>query len=325
MEKCWKVYAPGSDAYNAGVIAPTSAEPTKTIVKDVKGTKTYNTANDGNDDRFWEDYLTIAHVGDPIKVKLTEYLQKKVEYWYISYDFELNAVESKPSEWEAWQSYQDGIEGIYKTVRGDQSIDLIINKSTAQGDVIGFRIWAVNYDGSLVDPDGKAFYVKVGEEPDAQKLTVDVDIMAVDATTGMALNYLTDKDATYTADKNFNVSVITEIKDNKFASLALSSYYAGHAEPFDVAKKTNGSIDIYYTLLNGNKEKATDWKDVKYIKAGIPGSMLKQWRNGNAGKLTYSFDGVRNDVNNKERYRIEINFTKKMPDDPWTKKYHFDT
>ena len=322
MEKRWTLWGTNTDEYKAGLVAPTAAEPTKSIEKTVKGAKKYNTENDATDDRFYNDYLTIANVGDPIKVKLTEYLQKKVEYWYISYDFELNAVESKPSEWEAWQSYQDGIEGIYKTVRGDQSIDLIINKSTAQGDVIGFRIWAVNYDGSLVDPDGKAFYVKVGEEPEAKELKIDVDIMAVNATTDMATDYVKDVTDKYTADKDYNVSIIKEITGNDFASLSLYSYLANDYVWLSGNKITNGSVSIYYALLDKDKKVATDWKDVKYIKAGIPGNQLKQWKNGS--KLTYSFDGVRNDVNNKERYRITINFTKKMPDDAWTKAHHFD-
>ncbi len=104
MEKRWRYFSTTSDDYKAGLRFPTAAEPTKSMEKDVKGTKKYNTENDDNDDRFNSPYLTIANVGDPIKVKLTEYLQSEVEYWYISYDFELNAVESKPSEWEAWQS-----------------------------------------------------------------------------------------------------------------------------------------------------------------------------------------------------------------------------
>ena len=323
MEKRWTVWSTSSDEYKAGLVAPTSAEPTKSIEKTVKGAKKYNTENDGTDFRFYKDYLTIANVGDPIKVELTSALKKKAEYWYISYDFELNAVESKPSEWEAWQSYQDGIEGIYKTVRGDQSIDLIINKSTAQGDVIGFRIWAVNYDGSLIDPDGKAFYVKVGEEPDAKELKATAEILAVDATTDMALNYLTDEDKTYTAEKNYNVSVITKIDNNQFASLSLSSWYASHTQTLSGNKITNGSVDISYALLKSDKKTlATDWKDVAYIKAGIPGNQLKQWKNGSS--LSYTFDGVRNDVNNKERYRMTITFKKAMPTDAFTKANHFD-
>ena len=44
-------------------------------------------------------------------------------------------------------------------------MECLINPGEGQSiinDFIGFRVYAVNYDGTLVDPDGKAFYVKVG-------------------------------------------------------------------------------------------------------------------------------------------------------------------
>ena len=40
-----------------------------------------------------------------------------------------------------------------------------------QGDVIGFRVYAINLDGTLVDPDGRAFYVKVGGEVRDRKIS----------------------------------------------------------------------------------------------------------------------------------------------------------
>ena len=42
-----------------------------------------------------------------------------------------------------------------------RGIYVVIDKAN---DVIGFRVYAVNFDGTLVDPDGKAFYVSVGEQ-----------------------------------------------------------------------------------------------------------------------------------------------------------------
>ena len=331
MEKKWTLWATNSNEYKAGLVAPTAAEPTKSIEKTVNGAKKYNTEDDGSDQRFGYSYLTIKNTGDNIKVELTPALKKKVEYWYISYDFELNAVESKPSEWEAWQSYQDGIDGIYTMTRGDKAIDLQINKETAQGDVIGFRIWAVNYDGSLVDPDGKAFYVKVGEEPEANVLNISANIMAVDATTGMALSYLTDEDKTYTADKNYNVSTITKVDGNKFESLA-STYgsFTGSTIIYSNGTKdqtiVNGkSVRVYWALLKSDKKTvANNYKDVAYIKAGIAGSDLKNLKDGATLSNIVTYTDTRKDVNNKEKYRINISVTKQMPDDAWTKKYHFD-
>lgn len=42
-------------------------------------------------------------------------------------------------------------------------LEITINGDNIIDDIIGFRVYAVNYDGTLVDPDGKAFYVKLGK------------------------------------------------------------------------------------------------------------------------------------------------------------------
>ena len=52
--------------------------------------------------------------------------------------------------------------GLNTVVEGT-STEITINSTTAINDVIGFRVYAVNLDGTLVDPDGRAFYVKLGE------------------------------------------------------------------------------------------------------------------------------------------------------------------
>jgi hypothetical protein len=49
-----------------------------------------------------------------------------------------------------------------------------VNSPKADGDVIGFRVFAVNCDGSLVDPDGRAFYVLVTSEPVDNTLASEV-------------------------------------------------------------------------------------------------------------------------------------------------------
>ena len=83
---------------------------------------------------------------------------------YVTLDKEENAIESVPSEWNAWNSYV--YTGLNTVVEGTE-VTITINPGAGQtilNDFIGFRVFAVNYDGTLVDPDGKAFYVKVGDQ-----------------------------------------------------------------------------------------------------------------------------------------------------------------
>ena len=83
-----------------------------------------------------------------------------VRAYYVTLDA-INAVESAPSELVAWQAYN--VSGLNTVVHGTTNLKLTI-PAAANGDYIGFRVYAVNYDGTLVDPDGRAFYVYVGEQ-----------------------------------------------------------------------------------------------------------------------------------------------------------------
>lgn len=95
---------------------------------------------------------------------------KAVKAVYVKLD-QPNAVESNPSEWVAWKSYEYGYDGIDKVIPvnadGTCTIDLSVDGwsiVTTRGDVIGFRVYAINWDGTLVDPDGRAFYVQVASD-----------------------------------------------------------------------------------------------------------------------------------------------------------------
>ena len=83
-----------------------------------------------------------------------------IRAFYVVLD-EQNAVESRPSELNAWKSYT--YDGLGVVVEGTETT-ITIDSETAINDIIGFRVYAVNYDGTLVDPDGKAFYVQLGTE-----------------------------------------------------------------------------------------------------------------------------------------------------------------
>lgn len=121
-------------------------------------------ATRGSDARNWNAAYSVK-AGQPFTVSLKqnaddEEYATSIRAFYVTLD-EQCAAESQPSEINAWKSYN--IKGI-NTVTAESSIELTIPTDVnADGDYIGFRVYAVNYDGSLVDPDGRAFYVYVGE------------------------------------------------------------------------------------------------------------------------------------------------------------------
>lgn len=112
------------------------------------------------DDRS-EEPVYPAVQGVPMKIELTGEYTESIRAMYVTLDFKENAIESAPSEWNAWQSYS--YSGLNTVVEGTET-EIVINNASAINDIIGFRVFAVNYDGTLVDPDGKAFYVSLGVE-----------------------------------------------------------------------------------------------------------------------------------------------------------------
>lgn len=118
-----------------------------------------NTAIDTGDDRTDKNAYPAVQ-GKPITIALND-PNNQIRAIYVTLDYEDNAIDSAPSEWNAWNSYS--YTGLGKVVEGTKT-EIIINSNSAINDYIGFRVFAVNYDGTLVDPDGKAFYVSLGKE-----------------------------------------------------------------------------------------------------------------------------------------------------------------
>ena len=85
-----------------------------------------------------------------------------VKGMYVTLDDQKNANEFGVSGWNAWKKYEPNINGLNTIVEGT-STTISINAPEANGDIIGFRVYSVNWDGTLTDPDGRAFYVQVGE------------------------------------------------------------------------------------------------------------------------------------------------------------------
>ena len=121
--------------------------------------------NGKDDNRQAKPILAVAK-GQPITIDFSNSIKIGVKGFYVTLD-EDYALESAPSELNAWNSYT--YKGVgYKNVpatlfEGGKGEITIENLGNVQGDVIGFRVYAVNYDGTLTDPDGRSFYVAVGD------------------------------------------------------------------------------------------------------------------------------------------------------------------
>jgi len=126
------------------------------------------------DNRTGNNLLEIK-LGEPFTVDLSNYdvLRNNGIYgFYVTLDM-WRATESNGSEREGWKRIAPSISGI-NTVTTGQSLDITIAKDADvdRGEILGFRVYAVNFDGSLVDPDGRAFYVINGKVDEVDEIDV---------------------------------------------------------------------------------------------------------------------------------------------------------
>ena len=124
-----------------------------------------NVQNSKNDVRYGNSLLQVEvgkkfTISDVAALNNNNTTTNAADYYYVVLD-KKNAIESGVSEINAWNSYD--IPGLNKTVKAGEKLEMVINSKSANTDIIGFRVYAVNRDGKLLDPDGKAFYVIVGD------------------------------------------------------------------------------------------------------------------------------------------------------------------
>ena len=152
-------------------------------------------ANNYNEIRAWRNPLPVT-VGKKINIAVGAMLGGNntpsyyntqtgryyaVKGFYVTLDKDF-AIESAPSELNAWAKYSYENVGVTNSkgaitkaahmFYGNEGYITInsLEDTEIKGDIIGFRVFAVNFDGTLVDPDGRAFYVKVGDAKDQQAI-----------------------------------------------------------------------------------------------------------------------------------------------------------
>lgn len=176
VEYAWK-NGVKADLIYTGSNATASADPS-----DVRNTKEAYSVKSG--ETF---YVDLSKMNKDYNVK----------YFYIVLDRDfVNKTGDQDSELAAWNSYESSIEGINKvyTVDDPQNAVAAMSISIPYSDVIGFRVYAANADGSLVDPDGKAFYVQVGEPAATITVPTQEIIATVDPQLGMRSAFISVAD-----------------------------------------------------------------------------------------------------------------------------------
>ena len=219
-----------------------------------------NTVKDQSDARWWNSPLHVE-VNQAFNIKLEN---TEAKYYYVTLDKDF-AIESAPSEWNAWSSYS--YDGLFKTTAADSTLSLKITSEAANGDIIGFRVFAVNADGTLLDPDGRAFYVQVGEAANTESVTGNDTITTANAAIYSAAD-LEDANKVNVVDMPLTKSFQSSTR-NLSGVLNLDNATKGNLLNNELA---------YYILLDKDKKPAADWKDAKYVRVGVNNG--GNWKDG---------------------------------------------
>ena len=295
----------------------------------VNGTKTYaltenGTVNNDVHEYAWkntpyaamststvkQDYLADARAttGNLLKVEcgvpFTVKLQNpEAAYFYAVLDKDY-AIESAPSEWNIWEDY--AISGLNKVVKAGEDLNIIISDERAKSDIIGIRVFAVNCDGTLLDPDGKAFYVQVNN--DVVSATVDVDV------TAQVGDYKSYK-VVPIPNAAFKASDVNWTKNFTWEDFA--DLYKQQSK--DAASINCSLLKSDQKNSAGNWQYATDWKDAKYVLVTLNKANL--FEDGKTFKVVMTAEESSNTVAKKVN-ELVINVTKKMPTtDPYGAAY----
>ena len=206
----------------------------KTVAKDALKDNTKEVYDiDINDNRSKENVI-LGVQGEDITISIvketaaaSEYKAPSIAAMYVVLD-KANAVESLGSEINAWNAYT--YTGLNEVVKGTTAT-IKVDYSASVNDIIGFRVFAVNHDGKLVDPDGRAFYVRIGDPADdwavaATSITPVSETWQNVKTEKVAVEMAKVKPAkvTFTVDeKNELFKVFVYEKDAEEATFALSN------------------------------------------------------------------------------------------------------
>ena len=281
-----------------------------------------------NDIRAWNNPLPVT-VGKKINIAVgaamirnnTPYYYNTetgryyaVKGFYVTLDKDF-AIESAPSELNAWAKYSYenvGVTNSKGTITkaahmfyGNEGYITInsLEDTEVKGDIIGFRVYAVNFDGTLVDPDGRAFYVKVGDAKDQQ--TVAEANATITATASGSQYFKRNGD-----------------ESNFFANITTDAFNVGATQtPYWTVDYTNNPGDLgnnpiknltygddFYVKYYNNKGKVVSITSGEVASAKV--FLLRPQRFVDGG--TYTIKATLSD-NVHELRDVTLKFTKVMP------------
>ena len=286
-----------------------NSKPATTVITDVNDRNRNAGKNATTADARTDAKILAVEKGGDIVIDFTKQIpglseaeQNKdfgVKGFYVTLD-EKFALESAPSELNAWNSYSYENVGYKKNgttyqpaklFTGNKGIIKIKDMGNVKGDVIGFRVYAVNYDGTLTDPDGRAFYVAVGDAKADMTIpatTVSIDMKTANSDEPKFVSPKVNVDLSKCNDFDSNDTwvVTAEDKDGKKPTEFEVKYFKADGSKVDDLSKEVTAVQFVLKEPNKFIDDETYTVSTTLKKDIIPGTTAE------VGTITASFKKV---------------------------------
>ena len=221
-----------------------------------------------------------AKNNEKINIDFSAY-KDQIQYFYVVRDDNNVDSESGTSAINAWNSYK--YTGLGQVVKADEGGVLTVDINKGQvGDEIGFRIFAVNYNGTLVPTIGDSFVVYVGEQQNQASVAGNINVTKETNNTTAWLP-LTGK-----------------LKDGVSLPTHWATSINGQTVTFDVAYSKDGKNAAGASVKNS---------EIKYVQFTCT-SEMKNWKDDAKAVFTISQKDAQDKMVENE---IAVTLTKVLP------------
>ena len=228
-----------------------------------------------------------AKNNEKINIDFSAY-KDQIQYFYVVRDDNHADDISGTSAINAWKSYK--YTGLGQVVKADEGGVITVDVNNGKvGDEIGFRIFAVNYNGVLVPTTGDSFVVYVGDEQNKASVAGNINVTKVN-------NNATDW-----------LALTGKLKDG----VALPGSWTANVDGKDISFTVSYSKDGKSVAPAGTKN-----SDIKFVKFTTTSDMAT-WKDDAKAVFTISQKDAAGKMVENE---INVTLTKVLPTVESTKK-----
>ena len=237
-----------------------------------------------------------AKSGEDITIDFTKDYSDVIQYFYVVRDdSNVDNNTSGSSAINAWKSYEYGGSAYGRVVEvnpAEKKPTLNIKINGQKGDKIGFRIFAIKYNGEVTPQYGSSFVVNVGEDESQASVAGDL---------------LVKKDG---ANETGWLPLTGKLKDGVKLWIP-SPATSTTPEVKNVFEADNGvKFTVEYSANGQNSNGITKNSDIKFVKFTTAAATdMTKWKDGSKANFTISQKNADGMVENQ----IAVSLTKKLP------------